>query len=821
MEQAFTAERLSFAPPRPALTPPSDEATTSSSSTTRLSISAPSPANSTPQDDDEAKESLPFPRPRKKARRSAASFAVPSSGSRTSRRLSGVSVTHQAPAPSPLASDSKSAATDEANEARAEQGANSAAAASTWEKGPDGKQYWTSGMYWSKTSSSSLTSRQPAEGASTLWRNVALKEGGLFPPHVYHGLTLLGEELPKVVFADEEDGDDEMEVVAEGKGNEEVEDDEQEGTDFELTYGIMRDWVWSPRPPLQASPASTATKGEHAGQVGAGKNTEEGDRRGKTPRGVLTAQDKANLEKFEQSQKPPPYKYIKTNLYHARKPDRPDVPAICVCTPPTAASNPSTSDPFGCGTDCINRMTQFCCDPRLCPLGSSGQCSNGPLSSRKGVPEVKWGEKGEGLKVVWTGSRGHGLKTTVPIKKGDFVIEYRGEIIARDESYRRVLSPDYYASKTSYYFLDYDGFEVIDAGQRGNSSRFINHSCGPNLEVVRWRLAGVEEYQMGIFATRDIEEGEELTYDYGWQDFASIAPLNPNVAAKASASSTSSATSSSVPTLSTTTSTSKSGLTRCHSTSSTSSSLSSLSSVSSPPPPPSKQAPTALPPPPPPPAAEAVLSQTATNDLAHQRCFCGSPQCSGFLGMRRKDKTKSKLKSSNKTSGGAAGAGAGGGGGGVGGPKGKGKMWIEAIRAEELVWAPPKSLPRVSMMAEAAGVEGEGQGEVEGEQEGLKQVKVTVSHSTTTTSSAAKGKKPRSSAASTLSTTTMTSGSASSGTSGGGAGVLQLNSVIGAMRSGREAARRAVGRLLSSSSSASVDADAAKSTPSGPGTGQG
>lgn len=56
----------------------------------------------------------------------------------------------------------------------------------------------------------------------------------------------------------------------------------------------------------------------------------------------------------------------------------------------------------------------------------------------------------------------------------------------------------------------------------GNESRFINHSCDPNLEVVRWKLADYDEYQIGLFALRDIDAKEELSYDYGWQAFSSI-----------------------------------------------------------------------------------------------------------------------------------------------------------------------------------------------------------------------------------------------------------------------------------------------------------
>lgn len=53
---------------------------------------------------------------------------------------------------------------------------------------------------------------------------------------------------------------------------------------------------------------------------------------------------------------------------------------------------------------------------------------------------------------------------------------------------------------------------VVDATQRGNIARFINHSCDPNCEMQKWIVNGY--YRLGIFAKKKIEEGEELTYNY-------------------------------------------------------------------------------------------------------------------------------------------------------------------------------------------------------------------------------------------------------------------------------------------------------------------
>ena len=54
--------------------------------------------------------------------------------------------------------------------------------------------------------------------------------------------------------------------------------------------------------------------------------------------------------------------------------------------------------------------------------------------------------------------------------------------------------------------------EVIDPTYKGNLARLINHSCDPNCITEQWNVVG--ETCIGIFATRNIKEDEELTFDY-------------------------------------------------------------------------------------------------------------------------------------------------------------------------------------------------------------------------------------------------------------------------------------------------------------------
>lgn len=47
---------------------------------------------------------------------------------------------------------------------------------------------------------------------------------------------------------------------------------------------------------------------------------------------------------------------------------------------------------------------------------------------------------------------------------------------------------------------------------RGNDARFINHGCDPNVEVRKLQTLGdgFEEFEIGMWAKRDIKQGEEV-----------------------------------------------------------------------------------------------------------------------------------------------------------------------------------------------------------------------------------------------------------------------------------------------------------------------
>jgi SET domain-containing protein len=102
---------------------------------------------------------------------------------------------------------------------------------------------------------------------------------------------------------------------------------------------------------------------------------------------------------------------------------------------------------------------------------------------------------------------GRGVFATRSIRKGEEIIEYRGQRVDWDEALTRPDSDPDNPFHTFFFSLD-DG-RVIDAGVRGNAARWINHSCKPNCKTRE-----DEDGKVFIYARRDIEPGEELAYDY-------------------------------------------------------------------------------------------------------------------------------------------------------------------------------------------------------------------------------------------------------------------------------------------------------------------
>jgi SET domain-containing protein len=111
------------------------------------------------------------------------------------------------------------------------------------------------------------------------------------------------------------------------------------------------------------------------------------------------------------------------------------------------------------------------------------------------------------IQVRASGIHGKGVYAAQPLRRGESVIEYTGQRIDWDEALRRHPHDPVQPNHTFYFSLETG--DVIDANVRGNSARWINHSCAPNCE------ADEDGGRVFIKALRNIKAGQELFYDYG------------------------------------------------------------------------------------------------------------------------------------------------------------------------------------------------------------------------------------------------------------------------------------------------------------------
>ncbi|XP_075227913.1 histone-lysine N-methyltransferase SUV39H2-like isoform X1 [Lycorma delicatula] len=148
-----------------------------------------------------------------------------------------------------------------------------------------------------------------------------------------------------------------------------------------------------------------------------------------------------------------------------------------------------------CSSDCKNRVAQLGRNIRLSIFKTSNGC-------------------------------GWGVKTLEKVKKGTFITVYVGEVITSEEAEKR--GKDYDQQGRTYLFdLDFNDKDqfpyTVDAAVLGNVSHFINHSCDPNLEVFAVWVNCLDPNlpKLAMFACRDINSGEEITFDYLCQTLSS------------------------------------------------------------------------------------------------------------------------------------------------------------------------------------------------------------------------------------------------------------------------------------------------------------
>ncbi|KTW26326.1 hypothetical protein T552_02811 [Pneumocystis carinii B80] len=124
------------------------------------------------------------------------------------------------------------------------------------------------------------------------------------------------------------------------------------------------------------------------------------------------------------------------------------------------------------------------------------------------------------LNIFKTKHKGWGLQCPRFIKAGTFIGVYLGELISQSEAEIRGKK---YDNVGVTYLFDLDLFEdqvdeyyTIDAQYCGDVTRFINHSCDPNLAIysVLRDKSDSKIYDLAFFAIRDIPALEELCFDY-------------------------------------------------------------------------------------------------------------------------------------------------------------------------------------------------------------------------------------------------------------------------------------------------------------------
>ena len=144
--------------------------------------------------------------------------------------------------------------------------------------------------------------------------------------------------------------------------------------------------------------------------------------------------------------------------------------------------------------------------PRATPRADKA-ATKAPRKTTPKAAEVATPNGGRRIQVRKSGVHGKGVFAVQALRKGELILEYVGEVITWTEALRRHPHDPSQPDHTFYFHIDDE--RVIDGNVGGNASRWINHSCAPNVE------AEDDTGRVYLKALRGIKPGEELFFDYG------------------------------------------------------------------------------------------------------------------------------------------------------------------------------------------------------------------------------------------------------------------------------------------------------------------
>ena len=126
-----------------------------------------------------------------------------------------------------------------------------------------------------------------------------------------------------------------------------------------------------------------------------------------------------------------------------------------------------------------------------------------PITTTAAIEIIPVEQGNDFLEVRQSAIHGTGGYARKDIPAGTRIIEYVGERIDKVESAKRCEAENAYI-----FTIDEDC--DLDGDVLWNPAKFINHSCAPNCEA-EW-----DEGRIFINALRDLKQGEELTFNYGF-----------------------------------------------------------------------------------------------------------------------------------------------------------------------------------------------------------------------------------------------------------------------------------------------------------------